>query len=112
MVRELDSAPPLAALATLVLFSLAFRSTGLPSIRFLNPNHGKALEACNDIIASARVYIDAPLPTSAFGEMGNRTKILTEDRRISKSQPAPQPQGDSSAYSATRECCSPHVPLP
>ena len=38
----------------------------------------KALEACNDIIASARAYIDAPLPASAFGEMGTRTKILTD----------------------------------
>lgn len=68
----------LAALITLFLFIVTFRSASLPSISFLYPNHGKALEACNDIIASARSYLDAPLPTSAFGEMGNRTKIITD----------------------------------
>ena len=67
----------LAALATLFVFTVTFRA-GQPTVRFLYANYGKALEARNDIIASARAYIDTPLPTSAFGEMGNKTKMLTD----------------------------------
>ena len=43
----------LAALATLFFFTVTFKA-GQPTVRFLYPNHDKALEGCNDIIASAR----------------------------------------------------------
>jgi hypothetical protein len=60
----------LAALTTFFLFSVIF-GAGQTTVSFLYSNRGKALEARNDIIAFARAYIDAPLPISAFGEMGN-----------------------------------------
>jgi len=67
----------LAAFVTLYLSTVTFRA-GLLSVLSLTPSHGKALEARDSIIASALAYTDAPLPSSAFGEMGNRTKMLTD----------------------------------
>jgi alpha 1,3-mannosyltransferase len=40
--------------------------------------HAAAVDSWTAIMADAQQFIDNPLPTSAFGEMGHRTKLLTE----------------------------------
>src|SRR5262249_50239199 len=66
----------LALFATIFLFIATFK-TGLPSLDLQNPNHAAMFETAETIIGSSRRYIEAPLPSSAFGEMGNRTAMLT-----------------------------------
>jgi len=66
----------LAVVTTISLFIMTFR-TGLPSLHLQNPNHAAMFETADAIIESSRRYIEEPLPSSAFGEMGNRTAMLT-----------------------------------
>jgi hypothetical protein len=66
-----------AAIFVNALFVFVY-SAGHPSLHLYSPSRTAALRTRDAIMASAKEFMDSPLPPSAVGQMGRRTETLTK----------------------------------